>query len=105
MHWSVPNCQPLGVNWRFQSGGVLFPFTGDAGLEGGTLDGGGNALYDPAVEDARDDVFGAQFTRRDAICNGVRGSLLHAFHNLRGAHIQGTTEDAREALIDRKSVV
>jgi hypothetical protein len=30
---------------------TLFSFTGDTGLEGGTLDGGGDALDDLAVED------------------------------------------------------
>jgi hypothetical protein len=38
----------------------LFPFTGDAGLEGGTLHGGSDALDYVAIEDARHDVFGAQ---------------------------------------------
>ena len=75
---------------------LILRFPGDTGLEGGSLDGGSDALDHLAVEDAGHDVFGAQFTRRDAVGNGARGRLLHALGDLRGAHVQGAAEDARE---------
>jgi len=54
---------------------VPISFAGDPGLEGGTLDSGGDALDHLAVEDARHDIFGAEFTRRNTLGDGSRRLL------------------------------
>ena len=69
--------------------------------------GVGYEFGDALVEDAGDDVFGAEFGVADAAGDGFGGRHFHAFGDGVGAAVEGTAEDAREAedVVDLVGVV